>query len=396
MGSNTEYPKVCALCSTHFTAQKITTKFCSHKCSSRAYKQKRRNEKVSLATIEATEHSIPPMFRTEKSQQIKPSDNNLPILKQKEYLSVEDASQLLGIDRATVYRYCTSGKLKCIKMNRKIFIRRSDIDELFNSAPKYEVTPRIIDPNREPKEVKEKGNNLSNDVRNTEFISAKEASIRFGVTVSAVHHRCRSNDVPWILFQGIRIYSATFLEDLYKEEMIDESITQWYSVDDIIETYNMSKSAIYSMVSEHKVPKKKDGAITLYSKLLVDQLMKVRRGDTSIDSTYTTQELYEKYGLLPKYIRNFVFTNKIPRRKENGKTYYSQPHIDEAINKLNPTCIYLTIEDAAKFFAQTTKHIYYLIEKHDIPTMKDDQLIRVQKTGLDKIFNPKKLYNNGN
>ncbi|MFI3317070.1 MAG: helix-turn-helix domain-containing protein [Rikenellaceae bacterium] len=396
MSSKTEYPKVCAQCGIHFVAQKISTQYCSHKCASRAYKQKKRIEKVSIATIDAKEKSVPPIFRTEKSHNFNPSDNNLTTLKQKEFLNVLEAAILLGVCRATVNNYCTSGKLKCVKMNRKIFIRRTDIDEIFNSAPKYEITPRITDPNRQPKEVKEKGNNLNNEVMNTEFLSAKEAAVRFGVTVGAIHSRCRAQEVPWILFQGTRIYSATFLECLYKEEMVDDSITEWYSVDEIIEVHGMTKSAIYSMVSEHKVPKRKDGTITLYSQSHVDVLVKARRGDTSVGSAYSTEDIFDRYGLQPNYIRNFVYTNKIPRRREGGKTLYSQSHFDEAIERQNPPTVYLLIEDAAALFNQTAKHIYYLIEKHDIPTMKTDTRIRVQKTALNRIFNPKKLYSNGN
>ncbi|MFR9578578.1 MAG: helix-turn-helix domain-containing protein [Rikenellaceae bacterium] len=342
------------------------------------------------------EKSIPPIFNTENTCHFNPSDNNLATLKEREYLNIDESSSLLGVERTTIYRYCVSGKLKCVKMNRKIFIRRSDIDEIFNSAPKYEVTPRIADPNRQPKEVNEKGNNLSNEVMNTEFLSAKEAAVRFGVTVGAIHSRCRAQKVPWILFQGTRIYSAAFLEALYKEEMIDESITEWYSTEEIMEVHSMTKSAVYSMVSEHQVPKKKNGAITLYSKSHVDKLIEVRRGDTSIGSTYSTEDIFERYGLQPNYIRNFVYTNKIPRRREGGKTLYSQPHFDEAIERQNPPTVYLLIEDAAEFFNQTAKHIYYLIKKHNIPTIKTDTRIRVQKVALDKIFNPKKLYSNGN
>ncbi len=32
-----------------------------------------------------------------------------------------EAATLLGVGKTTIYNYCTSGKLKCIKMNRKIF-----------------------------------------------------------------------------------------------------------------------------------------------------------------------------------------------------------------------------------------------------------------------------------
>ena len=276
-------------------------------------------------------------------------------------------------------------------MNRKIFIRRRDIDELFTSATKYEVTPRVVNGEATPK--RNSDSNLSMAVMNTEFISAKEAAIRFGVTVSGIHTRCRSNNVPWIIFQGTRIYSAPILEELYKTDEVDDSIVEWYNVDDIIEKYSMSKSAIYSMVSEHKVPKKKNGTTTLYSKTHIDELIKAREGDTSITSAYTAEDAYQKYGIDAKYVRNFVYRNKIPRKKVSGKTYYSQPHFDEAIIKENSPFIYLLIDEAVNEFGKTPKQLYYLIDKHEIPTINEGALMRVQKVALDKIINPKNLYN---
>ena len=307
-----------------------------------------------------------------------------------EYLSVFQTSKLMGVCRATINNYCVSGKLKCIKMNRKIFIRRKDIDELFTSAPKYEVTPRASNPEKATKQSNDP--NLSMNAVRTEFITAKEAALRFGVEVSSIHSRCRRHSVPWIIFKGTRIYSAPFLDELYKTEEVDSSITEWYSADEIVEKYQMSRTSVYSTVSDHNVPKKKNGVITLYSKTHVDKVLKAREGDTSITSAYTAEDAYDKYGIDPKYVRNFVYRNKIPRRKIDKKTHYSQPHFDEAILRENSPFIYLLIDDAAKEFDKTPKQIYYLIDKYEIPTMNDGTLLRAQKVALNNIINPKNLY----
>ena len=49
----------------------------------------------------------------------------------KEYLSCNDVADPMGISSTTVYRYRITGKIKCITINRKIFIRKEDIDATF-------------------------------------------------------------------------------------------------------------------------------------------------------------------------------------------------------------------------------------------------------------------------
>ena len=83
MSSNTEYNKVCAHCGTHFIAKKMSTKHCSHKCASRAYKQNKRAQRVETNNIEFKNSQIPPIFH----QETNPSNQNLSTLKEMEYLS---------------------------------------------------------------------------------------------------------------------------------------------------------------------------------------------------------------------------------------------------------------------------------------------------------------------
>ncbi len=388
MSSNTEYPKVCSHCGTTFIAKKLSTQFCSHRCSSLAYKQKKREQRVTIAKVEVKNSNKPPIIQQKISQQFKPSDNILPTLITKEYLNVAETAKLIGVDRATAYRYCTSGKLKCIKMNRKIFIRRSDIEELFNAAPRYEVTPR----NRESSGVvvveaqaEERQEQTTTPI--TDYISAREAAELFGVTKDAIHSRARTNKVPSVMFQKSKLYSRSHLEELYKRDETHDALTQWYSVDEIVEHYKMSRSQVYGFVSDHKVPKKSDGGKTIYSKTHVDELLKSRIGDTSIESWYTVEELYECYGLKPSYIANFVYTNKIPKRRINGRGEYSKADFDRAIKERNPPTVYLKVEDAAKAFRTTTDRIHYLTTKHNLPKIKEERYIRVQKIAIEKIIN---------
>lgn len=77
--SNTKIKKICEWCGTRFEAQKISTKYCSHRCANLAYK-KREREKNIKATEENTQNRI----------------EELPIItiKDKEFLSFSEVGIL--------------------------------------------------------------------------------------------------------------------------------------------------------------------------------------------------------------------------------------------------------------------------------------------------------------
>lgn len=52
----------------------------------------------------------------------------------KEYLSVPDAANILGVHRETIYRLIARGKLKASKPTRKYVITKESIDNLIKSG----------------------------------------------------------------------------------------------------------------------------------------------------------------------------------------------------------------------------------------------------------------------
>jgi excisionase family DNA binding protein len=114
MSSNIRLPKNCQHCGNRFTAKTTVTQFCSDYCSKRAYKKRKRNEKIEVAITDETEKAI----------------NNLAI-SQKEFLTVDEACQLINASRWTIYRLIDKGELKAGKLGRSTRIPRKAINELF-------------------------------------------------------------------------------------------------------------------------------------------------------------------------------------------------------------------------------------------------------------------------
>ena len=121
MSSNLFIPKICKHCGNAFTARTTVTKYCGDTCAKRAYKARKRKEKIQ-ATL------------TEDMQQQKEivEVHNPNAVNNKDFLSVTEASQLIGVSRWTIQRMIQQGRLKAVPFGRKRIVARWQIENLFN------------------------------------------------------------------------------------------------------------------------------------------------------------------------------------------------------------------------------------------------------------------------
>lgn len=113
MSSNIRIEKTCLFCGELFIAKTTVTKHCSDDCAKRAYKKKKRQEK-----IQKVESHNPSTL---------PDDN----INSKTFLSIKEASRLLGASRWTIYRMIERKELKSAKFGRRTIIKKEDIENLF-------------------------------------------------------------------------------------------------------------------------------------------------------------------------------------------------------------------------------------------------------------------------
>jgi excisionase family DNA binding protein len=122
MSSNLSINRVCEYCKNPFVAKTTRTRFCSSICNGRNNKMLIRNLKIKESDLEtlskANEKSI------EKIEEIKSKD----------FLTVNDASQLLNISTKTLYRLIARKEINSFSFSaRKTLIRRKDIDTYFDN-----------------------------------------------------------------------------------------------------------------------------------------------------------------------------------------------------------------------------------------------------------------------
>ncbi len=237
MSSNIEILRICKHCSIEFTAKTTVTKYCSHKCSQRAYKQRKREEKIHVSNTE-TSYVI--------SQPIEE-------LKIKPFLSITDTCKLLGVSRRTVYRMIERKELVVAKAGTRTIIRRADIDELFGK-------PIPVRVRKEPQPV-------------TEFYTVKEVQEKYSIKYGRLSTIIKQNRIPKTIHNGKLNVSKKHLDKYFDKVRNDvSSITEWYTVTEIQDKYGLTRDQVYSRSNDNNIPKQRLGKYVKISKLHFDEL----------------------------------------------------------------------------------------------------------------------------
>lgn len=237
MSSNIEVQRVCQFCGAEFTAKTTVTKYCSHRCSSRAHKQRKREEKVES---------------TNKSTSVQLSSIESANLNSREFLSVPQAGKLIGVSRFTIYRYLHENILKCVKMRGKTFIRRQDIEKLFDNATEYKIRER-----KEPQPI-------------TEFYTMKEIVEGFGIKESWAYKMIKEKNIPKVAYRGRTVYSRLHCEEVFAKPK--PAITEWYTVEEAMAKYNLTRDSLYHTIKSNNITKIKAGRYIKIAKPELDEV----------------------------------------------------------------------------------------------------------------------------
>lgn len=114
MSSNLQISKVCEFCQKDFVAKQYRTKYCSHKCSSRAVKKRARDLKNDS-------------FK--EAKKIESLGVDLLSLNDKKYMNIKEAGIYIGVSRASMYRYIKKGLIIHIKIGGRVLFNREILDD---------------------------------------------------------------------------------------------------------------------------------------------------------------------------------------------------------------------------------------------------------------------------
>ena len=163
MSTNIKIQRICQFCGNEFTARTTTTKYCSHKCNSRHYKKKVKDEKID----------------TSNNETLRIRSRNIEDVKTKEFLTVRDVSILLGCSLRTAYRLVNNGTIKGINLaERMTRITRTDLNSVLEKPKKEKTLPQptefLID----------------------EHYSINEVQDKFGISQTGLQLLIKKNSIP--------------------------------------------------------------------------------------------------------------------------------------------------------------------------------------------------------
>lgn len=293
MSSNIDIKKICSWCGAEFIAHKTTTTCCSHRCANALYKKRKRDEVIK------TNNQF-----TEKIVLEKPIEK----IKEKPFITITEAAVYLGVTRPTLYSYLRKGELKASRLGCKYLLKKEDIDELFNHPSEF----RIQSKERAPI---------------TEFYTTAEVKEKYNVVDSWIFVVAKKHNIPRTFNRGKTYWSKKHIDNYFGKKAADPKITEWYSVQEIQDTFGMSLAAIYTLASKNAIPKKKEGIMVSYSKKHFDIAKGIAQPDEP--QYYTVAEAMAKFNLTRDQLYHYAKYHNIPRVKVGKYVKISRPELDK-------------------------------------------------------------------
>lgn len=287
-----EIQRKCLWCGKPFIAHTMVTRYCCKSCTDKAYKDKKRKERLQKYETEQAPKSI----------------QHVGIVADKPYLSPLDVAALLGISRATIYRHMANGIICALQLRGRTIIRRSDLEKMFDDNNGY----------------KKRSYGRKQTVL---YYTTSEIMEKFHIQKKTIYRRCKMYDIPKVE-EGNRVYYNRALIDKYFADLIEEiNPDTYYTPEQVMEKYEMSKASVLSFATRHNIPRINRHHEVYYSRAHIDAIKE--KQDKLNPDYYTYSEITEKYGLTKINISYYVNKYDITRFKQGSRTMVLRTEFDK-------------------------------------------------------------------
>ena len=299
----------CAFCGREFTANSGVQKYCSVSCADEA---KRERKKRNGDFLKAAEPVIG--------------------LRQQEYLTFSKAAILMGCSRQYIYKLVNQGKLKASRISsRMAIIRRADIETMLEGSPYNKVVfgnrPKPASSNRQQQQKKKEPVSVSDEPLT--YISGEEVIASYKVKPSWLYTSAKRNQIPICRIAGKNYYSRIHVEECLGLTADIASITDWLTKEQAFDEFGMSATAVHAYAYRHRIPTKREYGIVYYSRT---HLAELRQTDMLADDRYcTVDEVSESYGLSKANIHHITKVHGIEKRKVGVKNLLLRADVERAM-----------------------------------------------------------------
>ena len=291
-----EYKKRCQWCGVPFIAHKLTTLYCCKACWDKAYEEKRRQNKREAQRLEV--ESARPVVES---------------IGTKEFLNPTEAARLLGVSRASMYRYMEQGVIKVLRTPARTIVRRSDIEALFDNPPAY---------------IKRNNNKLN---MLGETYSMLDITKKYNISKRVAESRIRKFDILKIMRGRNIFYRREDIHKYFEDFTIELDTDFYYNAEEIMEKYNMTHQAIVAFARRHEIPRIYRNRVTYYSKAHIDSVKTT--GKRLDPNYYTRQEIMSRYHFTKEQVSYYLNTYHIERKKCGAFTLINREDFDRILRE---------------------------------------------------------------
>ena len=255
-----EVQRKCQWCGKPFIAHTMVTRFCSKSCTEKAYKDRKRKQKLQEYEARQSEQPM----------------QEVGIVGGKPFLSPAEAATLLGISRATIYRHMAAGIIRALQLRGRTIIRKSDIEKMFDNAPDY----------------KKRSYGRKQTVL---YYTTNEILGKYQIQKKTLYRRCKLYNIPKVE-EGSRVFYNRTLIDKYFADLAEEINPDcYYTPEQVMDKYGMSRNAVVTFALRHNIPRINRHHEVYYSRAHIDAIKE--KQDKLNPDYYTYSEITENMGL---------------------------------------------------------------------------------------------------
>ena len=180
-------------------------------------------------------------------------------------------------------------------------------------------------------------------------------------------------------------------QDAQPASSYSDEVLEYYSGDEVIQTYKVKQSWLYTSAKRHQIPMCRIAGRNYYSKKHIDAVFGTSIDFDAIVDWLSPQEVADRYGINLTAVRSYAHRHKIPSKREYGHTYYSQSHFDELRRTdLVDNDNYYTVEQVQRLYGLTKANICHIVKVKHIEKTKVGRMNLLLRSDVERVMAERK------
>lgn len=225
------------------------------------------------------------------------------------------------------------------------------------------------------------------------FLSPKEVAILFAVSLPTVYRYMADGTIKSLKITNNRtVIRRSDLEKMFEEapsykkrKYGRKNDTEYYTMRDIVEKYNVSRKGAMNRIKKFRIPKIYDGRNTFFPKKAVEENFAELLSDVVVTDFYTIPQIMEKYDMTHNAVLSFVQRHNISRKTILRKVYYNREEIDKLKNPVEDV-EYYTYPQLQQVYGLTKNQISYYTHAYHLTTTKRGSFTLIKRNEFDAIM----------